>query len=661
MPAPDTGYRREIDGLRAVAVLPVMAFHAGFPGFTGGFIGVDVFFVISGYLITGILLGDLQEGRYSIARFYERRARRILPALFVVIAASCAAGYALLLPPAFEDFSASVFAVLLFLSNMLFISEVDYFAPAAEETPLLHTWSLAVEEQFYILFPLILWGLWRMGRGRAVVWGIAVLGLASLAFSEWAWRVYPAQSFYFLPSRGWELLAGAACALVPHRWASAPRPVQEALALGGLIAILASVSLLHREIPFPSLWTVIPVGGSVAVILWARPGTLTARLLSLRVMVGIGLISYSAYLWHNPIYAYARIATEGTPAPLAMVGLFGLSLGLAALTWRFVEQPFRHQSGRKPMLATRGRVFAASGLGMAVLGGVAIWGYATAGRAELWLRSASPETRQTYALFAAARIEANFADDGDCRFNQRTVTEATRDRLRDCARRFGPGLAVIGDSHAINLADALIEARAAPFIFGMTQGNCRPDSPRDQCDFDGFAALMAETPGLFSRVVFEVAGQRLIEGMGGRRTERIFDLYPPGTEIPPSEVHVLTDLIAANTAYLQGLAAHVSVIWLTPRIEPQLDDAHIMAHGCSHAFALRPGQAELFRRIGEAITAELSGVHPALRVLDQPALIDFTMPRDFMTCEALHWSDGDHLSVTGRAWLAARLAPVLVP
>ncbi|MCB1407146.1 MAG: acyltransferase, partial [Rhodobacteraceae bacterium] len=147
MPAPDTGYRREIDGLRAVAVLPVMAFHAGFPGFTGGFIGVDVFFVISGYLITGILLGDLQEGRYSIARFYERRARRILPALFVVIAASCAAGYALLLPPAFEDFSASVFAVLLFLSNMLFISEVDYFAPAAEETPLLHTWSLAVEEQ----------------------------------------------------------------------------------------------------------------------------------------------------------------------------------------------------------------------------------------------------------------------------------------------------------------------------------------------------------------------------------------------------------------------------------------------------------------------------------------------------------------------------------
>ena len=141
-------YRPEIDGLRALAVLPVIAFHAGFSGFSGGFVGVDVFFVISGYLITGILAADLREGRYSIARFYERRARRILPALFVMLAASVVAAQVLLLPPPFEDFSASVFTVVLFLSNMLFLSEVDYFAPAAEETPLLHTWSLAVEEQF---------------------------------------------------------------------------------------------------------------------------------------------------------------------------------------------------------------------------------------------------------------------------------------------------------------------------------------------------------------------------------------------------------------------------------------------------------------------------------------------------------------------------------
>ena len=661
MPA---AYRPEVDGLRAWAVLPVIAFHGSFPGFSGGFVGVDVFFVISGYLITGILVGDLEADRYSIARFYERRARRILPALFVVVAASTLAAHLILMPQPYMDYAASIFSVALFLSNILFISEIDYFAPSAEETPLLHTWSLAVEEQFYILFPLILWALWKLWKRPGLVWGVTAMTLASLAFSEWAWRAYPAETFYFLPSRAWELGAGAMCALLMRK-SGAPSPgkpgaLHQAAGLAGLLAIAVSVVWFDRSTPFPSLWAGLPVGGAVAVIVYATPGTLAARLLSLRWVVAIGLISYSAYLWHNPMFVYARILTEGDPSMWIMAVLAVLSLVLAWLSWKFVEGPFRHRPGQRLWLPRQWQVFAASLAGIAVIAGLGWIGYFSQGRAELWLRSATPMQQQTYALFEAARVEVWNLDDGGCRFNQPTVTDEAPGRLVDCQEQFGPGLAIIGDSHAINLADALIRAESAPFIYGVTQGNCRPDTPGPECGFEAFLDLVSEQPGLFSRVVFEIAGQHLMIGPGGRRTERLFGFYPPGTEMPAEDLTLLNDRFERNAAYLRAVSAYVPVVWLSPRIEPQLDDAHVMAKGCDYDFALRPGQQEIFDRMARAVETLVAG-EAAITSLDQGALLDFTMPQDFITCEALDWRDGDHLSPTGLDWLAQRLAPYLVP
>lgn len=652
-------YRHEIDGLRALAVLPVIAFHAGFPGFSGGFVGVDVFFVISGYLITGILAGDLADGRWSIARFYERRARRILPALFVVLAASVLVAHLLLLPPQFKDFSASVFSVVLFLSNMLFLGEVDYFAPSADEIPLLHTWSLAVEEQFYIVFPLILRALWRGGHERALFWGVAAVTLGSFAFSEYAWRsISAAQSFYFLPSRAWELGAGALCALA--RPIRLPGSLRQGLGLVGLGLIVLSVVGLNREMPFPSARALMPVGGAVAVILFATSGTLAARLLSLRGVVAVGLISYSAYLWHHPVFVFARLALDQAPGTLAMLGLAALSLGLAALSWRFVEEPFRARSGRAPWLARGGTVFGAALAGIAVFAGIGLWGYRTEGRADLWLRSASAEQRQTFALLAPAAVRVAHLDDGRCRFNQRRITPEVRARIEACYALHGPGLAVIGDSHALNLADAMILTEAAPFVVGVTQGACRPDSPRDECGYDSFDALVAAAPELFARVVFEVAGQHMIEGPGGRRTGRLFRLYGLDTPIPETDITLLTDRIARNAAYVEALAEHVPVVWLTPRTEIHIRPTDIMARGCSHAFALRPGQAEIFARLARAIETQV-GQRQNLAVLDQGPLLHLTLPQDFLTCEALHWRDGDHLSRSGLQWLGARLGPALVP
>lgn len=654
-----TGYRPEVDGLRALAVLPVIAFHAGFAGFDGGFIGVDVFFVISGYLITGILVSDLQSDRYSITRFYERRARRILPALFVVLAASIIAAQIILPPPPFMEFSASVFSVVLFLSNMLFIAEVDYFGPAAEETPLLHTWSLAVEEQFYILFPLILWGLWQLWKRPALIWGVGLITLASLVFSEWAWRLYPAQTFFFLPSRAWELGAGALCALRPIRAPATPKLWHQTLGLLGIVAIVMSIIMLDRSTPFPSLWALLPVGGSVAVILWATTGTVAARLLSLRAVVGIGLISYSAYLWHNPMFAFARLAVEGEPSTLLMLGLALLSLVLAALSWRFVEQPFRHHKTRATWLPRRWQVFAVSGLGIAVFAGFGLWGFLTDGRASLWLKGADPQMRQTYVLMQSARDIERRSDDGACRFNIETLTPETATRLADCQTAFGPGIAVLGDSHAIDLAEALLLATQTPFLFALTDGGCRPDSRPLRCDFEGFAQLVTAQPGLFQRVVFETAGQHLLYMEGGREAEALFQLTPPDGAMPIDQISIRRERLALIADYASRLAQSVPVFWLTPRIEHHLDDAYIMARGCGYAFALRGGQEALFQRLAGAIAD--TPVGPGVTIVDQNTAAQISFPEDFMTCDAMYWIDGDHLSQSGRARIGPRLAPYVLP
>ncbi|HWK41740.1 MAG TPA: acyltransferase family protein [Croceibacterium sp.] len=361
-------YRREIDGLRAVAVVPVILFHAGFSLFSGGFVGVDVFFVISGYLITGILIGELERGDFSIARFYERRARRILPALFLVIACCIPFAWYLMLPQQQAEFAASIAAVTLFSSNVLFWMQTGYFASDAELRPLLHTWSLAVEEQYYLLFPILLAVFWRWGRQRVLLL-IVLAALASLALSQWASDHAESANFYLAPPRAWELLAGSICAFLLR---GRPSFANSWLSGLGLALIVFSILFLDDSLPFPGIYALPPVLGTVLIILFGGAGTPAARLLSLRAFVGIGLISYSAYLWHQPLFAFARLGSDTEPTRLLMTALAGLSLILAWLSWRFVEQPFR---GKGALLPSRPRLFAVSGLAIAVMLAIGLAGY----------------------------------------------------------------------------------------------------------------------------------------------------------------------------------------------------------------------------------------------------------------------------------------------
>lgn len=338
-------YRREIDGLRALAVLPVILFHAGFETFSGGFVGVDVFFVISGYLITTIILAELEQGNFSIVNFYERRARRILPALFSVMLVCIPFAWFWLLPSNMKDFSQSLVAVSVFASNIFFWRESGYFDTAAELKPLLHTWSLSVEEQYYVLFPLFLMIFWKLGKR----WILVTLGLvfvASLAVAQWAAYAKPAAAFYLLPPRGWELLIGAFAAfyLSQANRKDFGKGLSEFGGWLGVALILYAVFAYSKATPFPGFYALVPTLGTVLIILFATKQTAVGKLLGNKAFVGVGLISYSAYLWHQPLFAFARHMALNPPGKIVFFALSVAAVFLGYVSWKYIESPFRSKS-----------------------------------------------------------------------------------------------------------------------------------------------------------------------------------------------------------------------------------------------------------------------------------------------------------------------------
>jgi peptidoglycan/LPS O-acetylase OafA/YrhL len=352
---PAMNYRREIDGLRALAVIPVILFHAGFSAFSGGFVGVDVFFVISGYLITSIILHDQDRDRFSILHFYERRARRILPVLFLVMAVTSIFTYEWMLPDELKNFGQSLLATALFSNNMLLALTSNYWSPAAEFKPLLHTWSLGLEEQYYVLFPFVMILGWRLfGKHLAVVLG--AVAFLSFAADAWGSRIEPEFTFYLLPTRAWEILLGALAAfyMTGKKGADSTSLWSELLGGFGVCLIVASVFLAGRG-PHPngSFYLVAPTLGTVSIIVFSSENTAMGRLLGWRPMAGVGLVSYSAYLWHQPMFSLARVYSKDPPGIAIYSVLIVLTFILAYFTWRLIETPCRNeeQVGRKAIFS----------------------------------------------------------------------------------------------------------------------------------------------------------------------------------------------------------------------------------------------------------------------------------------------------------------------
>ncbi len=356
-------YRPEIDGLRALAVLPVMLFHGGIAGFSGGFVGVDVFFVISGYLITSIILAEMSRGEFTLASFYERRARRILPALFLVILCCLPVAWMWMLPIELQEFGQSVLGVVMFLSNFLFFQGAGYFGSNVELVPLIHTWSLAVEEQFYLLYPLLLIMLYRFGIA-SIASLLVFITILSLCLSGFFSASMPDFSFYLLPARAWELFFGALAGIYLATNPESARPLwlNNLVSSIGLALIVYAVLTFDSITVFPGWAALIPVVGTVLIVLFAQAQTWVNSLLRLRPLVFIGLISYSAYLWHQPLFVFARLRSFDAPGAELYLVLIVVSLLLAWLSWRFVETPFRNRQQISRTQAMRTVTYAAIGL-----------------------------------------------------------------------------------------------------------------------------------------------------------------------------------------------------------------------------------------------------------------------------------------------------------
>jgi peptidoglycan/LPS O-acetylase OafA/YrhL len=370
----DGGYREDIDGLRALAVLSVIGFHFEAPRVFGGFVGVDMFFVISGFLITGIIQREMREGIFSFADFYERRIRRLLPPLYVMIALMAIPSVHFLLASERLDYFRSAAAAVTFTSNAFFWLQSGYFDHAAVEKPLLHTWSLAVEEQFYLVLPPILWMVLRFAKGARLALPIALAAIGAMSLSLCIWLTLTGRSesaFFMSPPRAWEFVIGAAFALdgVP---VLRNRVLQHVLRAVAVVLILVPVFTFQQGPDFPGYQALLPCAGA-ALFIWCGtgiPNRVRHPLSFLSILRSVGQISYSLYLWHWPLFTFARFAKPGLVLTLGdKTVLFALTVALSHLSWRFVEQPFR----ARMWVASRRDAFRYAGAASAlVLAGLAV-------------------------------------------------------------------------------------------------------------------------------------------------------------------------------------------------------------------------------------------------------------------------------------------------
>lgn len=426
-------YRSEIDGLRSLAVIPVILFHTGLKSFSGGFVGVDVFFVISGYLITTILLSDLKSGRFSIVHFYERRARRILPALFLVMFSCLPFAWFWLLPQDIKSFSQSLVAVSVFASNILFWLTSGYFDTATELKPLIHTWSLSVEEQYYLLFPLLLFFAYRFGKR----WTVSIFGLVaifSLGLSQWGAFTEPAFAFFMLPTRAWEMVLGAFVAfyyseqnIKKHKYW-----VSEMGSLLGFALICYSIFFFSKQTPFPGLYALVPTIGAALIIVLATKKTLIGKLLSTKPFMWMGLISYSAYLWHQPLFAFARLRSFEEISQTHLTVLAIITIPLSWLTWRFVERPFRNNHK-----VSRNNIFLLSFIGSIFFFGIGLFGQFSNG----------------FLFHYDSTIQKIFLtkDNGLINICNEEKTSNTSETCTIGDLNTSPTIAIIGDSHSTRL------------------------------------------------------------------------------------------------------------------------------------------------------------------------------------------------------------------
>ena len=626
------GYRPELDGLRAVAVVSVLLYHLGSPISPGGFVGVDVFFVLSGFLITRLIAEELRIGEFSLSKFYERQIRRIVPALFVVCACCTVAAVIVLLPHELKRFSSSLIAAALSVSNFWFLRQSNYFSPAVETQPLLHTWSLAVEEQFYILFPLMLGAAFKLGPKptRTLIW---TLFAVSLILSITMLGKHPKGTFYLIHTRAWELLTGSIIALgfVP---AATSRWQREVGATVGLLGILAAIVGFNSHTPFPGYAALLPCLGA-ALIIWAGEENSVARILRAGPFVFIGLISYSLYLWHWPLIVFTRLWVAGPLSLTLQIILTCLALGLAIVTWRFVETPFRRRDGRG--LSPKA-IYVAGGVG---LGSLVVCGLIVVGLRGL------PGRIPKDALALAAASSDSSPMRSKCHF------DGALNQTYDMSCVFGapvePDFIVYADSHGAELSLVLgkLAEERGQSVRELTASGCAPTLsvlPEDEPECVAYNARMLKKLTSIPPTTI------IVTANAAAWSSEDAAIYIPGMQ---KVVHALRDA-GHRVIILGSVPAHPNSVPI-----PATLARRVMLGQRSDGYTFDPGMAN-YRDIEMALEKVATAEH-AEYVPVSPLLCDKVGCKADIDGTVLYFDHG-HLSVAGAKLIATKLlAPILWP
>jgi peptidoglycan/LPS O-acetylase OafA/YrhL len=653
-------YRPDIDGLRAIAVTSVVLFHAGLGWIGGGYVGVDVFFVISGYLIAGHIYQEVRAGRFSFVNFYARRSKRILPALIVVLAASLLIGLLILSPREFSRLGLSAVSSISGISNIYFWASTDYFAPAADHLPLLMTWSLGVEEQFYLFFPILLIFLFRWFRPQLFLI-LAIITLVSLVCSIVTIRYYPSFTFYMLPPRAWELGIGAALAIAEaDGWSLArlSRVVKSGIAWSGLVLLAAPIFLYTANTTFPGESALPPALGTAMLI--AVGVSPVNSVLASKPFTFVGRISYSWYLWHWPLLAFCRIASPeplGWPQALVIVAL---SFFAAIASYYFVEQPFR-QTRR------------AAGASLLRYGAVV---------AACMLILASPVIFKGFKARVPAAVNSMEAANAD---REKCIVQygaSQPDQSESCLPKTGrQSIALIGDSHAAALASGLraVAKEQGYDLFVFTKSSCPPMStvtrfmpnhPGHDRQCAAFNAsvmdILARHPEIRTVVMTGYWSAPLIEAPEGSRYALA---GAPAPVNPEDNKAVLKAGLAAQVEKLRSMGKRVIVLQDVPifDVDPvavvlrqEIPMRNLLADALG-ADAGSPSVLNASVRFAREIEAAQAVVSSAILNDDSVALID---PKHFLCsktgCEFVSdrqilYVDNQHLSPAGATIVARNL------
>ncbi|MDF1825427.1 MAG: acyltransferase family protein [Verrucomicrobiales bacterium] len=640
-------YRKDIDGLRALAVLPVVFFHLGW-GAPGGYIGVDVFFVISGFLIGSIVIREVESGSFSLLRFWERRVRRILPALTAVVVATAVAGCVWMIPAHLEELGKSIMAQPALVANVYFWQESGYFEVASEYQPLLQTWSLAVEEQFYLFFPLVMILFFKLGR-RAALIGVLILIALSLGWSVFSTKVYPSLSFYLLPSRIWELDLGVILALLQIK-RDRPRWINEVLSWGGIGCILTAVFTFSLNTPFPGYTALLPCLGAALVIFGnAQQATSSSALLGWGPIRFVGLISYSLYLWHWPLIVFARYQSAGELSVTMKVVILLLSLICATLSWRFIEKPFRKAKEREAKGATR-----------KVLAIGAVTSIFTLGLGVAFSESEGLPKRFSAETLELRRVDSPFSLMRSRSFLEENGTLPVVGELQDEAS--SPPMLVWGDSHAISLLPAfdVLGKKHGTTVYAAVQpatpplaGTWTPRIGKDFLEWGEAVLEQVDSLGIEKVIIVGRWDFYLRATPDGDQRNLISD--EAGTDLP---AEVFERAVRRSLARLAGLGVEVWFIEDVPFQPHSVPEtvmlASIQGRNLNGAARSLEAYQEWNHEIAEIIDRSLVGL-PVRRLDPVPLLTDADGILPMARNGKALYSDDHHLSPFG----AQQLEPLI--